>query len=294
VVTGASGLVGRELVPALRRHGFDILRLVRRVPSAHDEVRWDPDAGTIDTEGLRGITGAIHLAGDNIASGRWTEAKKARIRESRVGGTALLAGALAELSPKPRALVSASAVGYYGACGEEALDESAAQGSGFLASVCGDWEAAAATVRDAGIRVVHARIGVVLAPRGGALAKMKMPFLFGVGGRIGDGSQYMSWITLEDLVSALVFALQRDELEGPVNFVSPTPVTNADFTATLGRVLKRPTVLSVPKFALRLGVGSDMANEMLIGGARAIPASLHAHGFRWEHTTLEPALRSLL
>lgn len=293
-VTGASGLVGSELVPTLRRDGFEVLRLVRRAPDADDEVRWDPDAGTIDTEGLRGITGAIHLAGDNVASGRWTRAKKAKIRESRVGGTMLLAGALAELSPKPGVLVSASAVGYYGSCGEEALDETAAQGSGFLASVCGEWEAATAAAREARIRVVHARIGVVLAPRGGALAKMKMPFLLGVGGRIGDGAQYMSWIALEDLVSALVFALQREELEGPVNVVSPTPVTNADFTATLGRVLKRPTVFSVPKFALRLGVGSDMANEMLLSGSRVIPASLHRHGFRWEHTTLEPALRSLL
>ena len=294
VVTGASGLVGSELVSTLRRDGFGVLRLVRRAPSADDEVRWDPDAGTIDAEGLRGATGAVHLAGDNIASGRWTDAKKARIRDSRVRGTALLAGALAELSPNPRVLISASAVGYYGSCGDEALDESAAQGSGFLASVCGEWEAAATSARDVGIRVVHARIGIVLAPRGGALAKMKMPFLLGVGGRIGDGQQYMSWITLEDLVSALVFALQREDLEGPVNFVSPTPVTNADFTATLGRVLKRPTVFSVPKFALRLGVGSDMANEMLLGGSRVIPASLHAHGFRWEHTTLEPALHSLL
>ena len=293
-VTGASGLVGRELVPALRRQGFEVLRLVRQAPSADDEVRWDPDAGTIDTEGLEGVTAAIHLAGDNVASGRWTDAKKARIRDSRVRGTALIAGALAELSPKPRVLVSASAVGYYGACGEEALDESAAQGSGFLASVCGEWEAATTAARDAGIRVVHARIGVVLAPNGGALAKMKLPFLLGLGGRIGDGSQYMSWITLDDLVSALVFSLERDELEGPVNFVSPTAVTNADFTATLGRVLKRPTVLPIPKFALRLGVGADMANEMLIGGSRVIPALLHAHGFRWEHTTLEPALRALL
>jgi uncharacterized protein (TIGR01777 family) len=293
-VTGASGLVGRELVPTLRRSGFDILRLVRRAPSADDEVRWDPVAGVIDSQGLQGITGAIHLAGDNVASGRWTDAKKAKIRDSRVRGTELLARTLAELSPKPRVFVSASAVGYYGACGDEAIDESAPQGSGFLASVCGEWEAAAAVARDAGIRVVHPRIGIVLAPRGGALAKMKMPFLFGVGGRIGDGTQYMSWITLEDLVSALVFALQRDELEGPVNFVSPTPVTNADFTATLGRVLKRPALIPVPKFALRLGAGSDMANEMLIGGARVIPASLHHHGFRWEHTTLEPALRSVL
>jgi len=294
VVSGASGLVGRELVPTLRRNGYEVLRLVRRAPSANDEVRWDPGGGTIDTDGLQGVNGAIHLAGDNIASGRWTEAKKARIRDSRVHGTELLAGVLAEVSPRPRVLVSASAVGYYGARGDEALDETATQGTGFLASVCGEWEAATSAARDAGIRVVNARIGVVLASGGGALAKMKPPFLLGVGGRIGDGSQYMSWIALEDLVSALVFALERDDIEGSVNCVSPTPVTNADFTATLGRVLKRPTVLPVPKFALRLGLGSDMANEMLIGGARVIPASLHAHGFRWEHTTLEPALRSLL
>jgi uncharacterized protein (TIGR01777 family) len=294
VVTGASGLVGRKLVATLRRHGFEVLRLVRQAPAADDEVRWDPDGGTIDAAGLQGVTGAIHLAGDNIASGRWTEAKKDRIRNSRVRGTELLAGTLAQLSPKPRVLVAASAIGYYGARGKEALDETAAQGSGFLASVCGEWEAATAVARNAGIRVVHARIGVVLASDGGALAKMKVPFLLGVGGRIGDGSQYMSWITLNDLVSALVFALERDDIEGPVNCVSPTPVTNADFSQTLGRVLKRPAILPVPKFALRLGLGSDMANEMLIGGARVIPASLHAHGFRWEHKTLEAALRSIL
>jgi len=293
-VTGASGLVGRELVPTLQRNGFEVLRLVRRAARADNEVQWDPERGTIDSAALQGVIGAIHLAGDNVASGRWTQAKKAKIRDSRVRGTELLAGALAELSPKPRVLVSASAVGYYGARGDETLDETATQGSGFLASVCGEWEAAASAARGAGIRVVHARIGVVLASDGGALAKMKMPFLLGVGGRIGDGTQYMSWITLEDLVSALVFALERDDIEGPVNFVSPTPVTNAAFTAALGRVLNRPTVLPVPKFALRLGVGSDMANEMLIGGVRVIPTSLHDHGFRWEHTTLEPALRSLL
>ncbi|MGB5265616.1 MAG: TIGR01777 family oxidoreductase [Polyangiales bacterium] len=293
-VTGASGMVGSELVPTLERNGYEVLRLVRRVPRADGEVRWDPDAGTIDHEGLRGVTGVIHLAGDNVASGRWTEAKKARIRGSRVLGTALLARALAELSPKPRVLVSASAIGYYGVRGNEVLDETASQGSGFLASVCGQWEAAAEPAREAGIRVVHPRIGIVLAAQGGALAKMKMPFLFGVGGRIGDGSQYMSWITLEDLVSALVFVLEHDAVRGPINCVSPTPVTNADFTSALGHVLKRPTALPVPKFALRLGAGAEMANEMLIGGARVVPAALHAHGFRWEHTSIEPALDSLL
>ncbi|NNE20020.1 MAG: TIGR01777 family protein [Myxococcales bacterium] len=293
-VSGASGLVGSALVPTLERNGYEVLRLVRRAPRADGEVRWNPDGGTIDRDGLRGVSGVIHLAGDNVASGRWTEAKKARIRNSRVQGTALLARALAELSPKPRVMVSASAIGYYGVRGNEVLDETASQGSGFLASVCGEWEAAAEPAREAGIRVVHPRIGIVLAANGGALAKMKMPFLFGVGGPIGDGSQYMSWITLEDLVSALVFALENDALVGPVNYVSPTPVKNADFTSALGRVLKRPTALPVPKFALRLGAGAEMANEMLIGGTRVVPSSLHAHGFRWEHTSVEPALDSLL
>ena len=293
-VTGASGLVGTELVKRLRSRGFEVLRLVRRAPRGGDEVRWDPDSGTIDREGLAGIVGAVHLAGENVASGRWTEAKKARIRDSRVRGTELLAGALSTLSPKPEVLVSASAIGYYGARGDEVVDESSSLGSGFLASVCEEWESATDAARDAGIRVVNARIGVVLSSEGGALAKMKMPFLLGLGGRIGDGSQYMSWITLEDVVSALVFALETEMLAGPVNLVAPAPVTNAVFTKTLGSVLNRPTVLPVPKFALRLGAGAEMADEMLIGGARVMPAVLQANGFEWKHPTLEPALRSVL
>ncbi|MGD8824955.1 MAG: TIGR01777 family oxidoreductase [Myxococcales bacterium] len=294
VVTGSSGLVGQALVPALRDNGFEVLRLVRHTPSNQDEVQWDPAAGTIDVEALQGVSGAVHLAGDNIADGRWTESKKAKIRDSRVRGTQLLAGALAGLSPKPRVLVSASAIGYYGTRGAETLDEASKSGTGFLASVCRDWEASTSLASEAGIRVVLARIGIVLAADGGALEKMKIPFMLGVGGRIGDGTQYMSWISLSDLVSAVVFALEREDLEGPVNFVSPSPVTNADFSKTLGRVLKRPAALPVPKFALRLAVGSDMANEMLIGGARVIPAKLHAHGFEWQHPTLEPALRAIL
>ncbi len=293
-VTGASGLVGKALTPALRANGFEVIRLVRRSPQASDEARWDPDAGSIDAAALRGVSGAIHLAGDNIAEGRWTEAKKARIRNSRVRGTELIAGALAKLTPKPRVLISASAIGYYGSRGDEALDERAEAGSGFLAEVCRDWEQATQVAEQADIRVVNARIGIVLASEGGALAKMKMPFAFGVGGRIGDGRQYMSWIVLEDLISALLFALQRADLRGPVNLVSPDPVTNAYFTKTLARTLKRPAVLPVPKFALRVGLGSEMANEMLIGGARVIPAALHANGFMWKYTTLEAALDSLL
>ncbi len=293
-VTGASGLVGNALVPALRANGFDVLRLVRRNASSSDEVRWDPDAGTIDADALRGICGAIHLAGDNIAEGRWTEAKKARIRNSRVRGTTLIADTLAKLAPKPRILISASAIGYYGNRGDEILDEHAAAGSGFLAEVCREWEDATRAAEEAGIRVVNARIGIVLASEGGALAKLKTPFALGVGGRIGDGRQYMSWIALEDLVSAFLFALQRNDLSGPVNFVSPDPVTNAYFTKTLARTLKRPAVIPLPKFAVRLGFGSELADEMLIGGARVVPAALHASEFMWGYTTLEEALESLL
>ena len=293
-VTGASGLVGTELVRVLRNRGVDVLRLVRRTPAAQDEVEWNPANGSIDVDGLAGIRGAIHLAGDNVASGRWTEAKKASIRDSRVQGTGLLSSALAQLSPRPEALVSASAIGYYGSTGDQAADESSPLGEGFLASVCADWEAAAEPARQAGIRVVNARIGIVLDARDGALAKMKMPFLLGVGGRIGDGSQYMSWITLHDVVAALVFALEHPDLRGPVNLVAPNPVTNAEFTDTLGRVLKRPTFFPVPKFALRLGAGAQMADEMLIGGTRVIPSVLRSNGFEWESETLEPALRSVL
>jgi uncharacterized protein (TIGR01777 family) len=293
-VTGASGLVGTALVAALRERGYLPIRMVRREPQGADEVYWNPADGSIDLDGLAGIAGAIHLAGDNVASGRWTDAKKARIRDSRVQGTTLLASSLAKLSPVPKVLVSASAIGYYGSRGAEPVDENGPLGDGFLASVCADWEAATGAASRVGIRVVHARIGIVLARDGGALAKMKLPFLLGLGGRIGDGSQYMSWITLGDVVSALVFALERDGLEGPVNLVAPTPVTNAEFTKTLGRVLKRPTAIPVPKFALRLAAGEELADEMLLGGSRVLPTVLESHGFEWEHTTLEPALRSVL
>jgi len=222
-VTGASGLVGRALVAQLRAYGYQPVRLVRRTPRSDDEVYWDPAGGTIDAEGLAGVAGVVHLAGDNIADGRWTESKKARIRESRVEGTKLLVRALAELDPRPSVLVSASAVGFYGTRGDEAVDESSSSGEGFLASVCREWEAAADRAQEAGIRVVKARLGVILASEGGALAKMKTPFLLGLGGRIGDGGQYMSWITLDDAVSALIFALRRDDLVDRSTWWPQTP-----------------------------------------------------------------------
>ncbi|MEM7137750.1 MAG: TIGR01777 family oxidoreductase [Myxococcota bacterium] len=289
-MSGASGLVGKALVASLAAQGFEVLRLVRREPQGADEVRWDVPGGEIDDSKLAGLAGAVHLAGENIASGRWDEARKRRVRESRVQGTELIAQTLSRLDPLPRFLISASAIGYYGNRGEEVVDEHASLGEGFLAEVCRDWESATAPAQAAGIRVVHARIGIVLAKDGGALAKMKTPFLFGVGGRLGDGQQYMSWISLDDLVSALVFAVQRSSLRGPVNMVSPEPVTNSEFTVELGRALKRPAVFPVPKFALRMALGSEMANEMLLGGARVIPSSLHEAGFVWQHETLDKAL----
>jgi len=293
-ITGASGLVGGALVETLEERGYEPVRLVRRTPRREGEVRWSPAEGTIDRDGLAGIDGAVHLAGENVASGRWTESKKASIRDSRVQGTDLFSRALAELDRRPRVLVSASAIGYYGATGDALIDETSPSGSGFLASVCEEWEAAAQPARDAGIRVVHPRLGIVLDGDGGALAKMKTPFLLGVGGRIGDGAQYMSWVSLDDVVRAIVFSLEDEELSGPVNFTAPNPVTNAEFTETLGRVLKRPTILPIPKFALRLAAGSQLADEMLIGGSRVIPRALEARGFEWEQPALESALRAAL
>ncbi len=293
-VTGASGLVGKALTQALEREGYGVKTLVRRAPSSAREVRWDPAAGSIDTDGLRDVDAIVHLAGENVAAGRWTEEHKARIRDSRVHGTALLARTLAAMKDGPRSWISASAVGVYGDRASEAVDESSAPGTGFLASVCRDWEAATAPAAEAGVRVVHARIGIVLSPKGGALAKMKLPFQLGLGGRIGDGSQFMSWITLEDLVSALLFLLEHPAISGPVNCVAPAPVSNADFTETLARTLKRPAVLPVPKLVLRLAAGSEMANEMFIGGARVVPAVLLDQGFRWAQPTLGPALAALL
>lgn len=293
-VTGASGLVGKALTQALNRGGYGVKTLVRRAPAGTAEIRWDPAAGSIDSDGLRGVDALVHLAGENVAAGRWTNEHKARIRDSRVEGTALLARTLARMKDGPRNWISASAVGFYGDRGSEAVDESSAPGTGFLASVCRDWEAATAPAAEAGVRVVLARIGIVLSPEGGALAKMKPAFQLGLGGRIGDGSQFMSWISLEDLVSALIFLVEHSAISGAVNCVAPAPVSNADFTETLARTLKRPAMIPVPKFALRLAAGSEMANEMLIGGARVVPAVLLDQGFRWAQPTLGPALAAML
>ena len=235
----------------------------------------------------------MHLAGETIATGRWTAARKARIRDSRVRGTGLLTRALVKLDRKPRVFVSASAVGIYGTRGDEVVDERSAPGQGFLAEVCSQWEAATRPATDAGIRVVNVRVGVVLSGTGGALAKMLPPFRLGLGGVMGSGRQYMSWIAIDDVVGAIEHLLLADTVVGPVNLVAPDPVSNREFTKTLGRVLRRPTILRLPAFAIRLGLG-EVADELLLASTRAQPARLTASGYQFGYPTLEGALRHLL
>jgi uncharacterized protein (TIGR01777 family) len=293
-VTGASGMVGAALVDALQADGHLVRRLVRREVRDHDhEVHWDPAAGKIDGGALYGIDAVVHLAGENLAAHRWTDSFKQQIIESRVKGTRLLSKTLAGLSSKPLALCSASAIGFYGDRGTELVDESSPPGKGFLADVCQQWEAATRPASDVGIRVVNLRIGVVLSPRGGALARMLLPFKMGLGGVIGSGQQYFSWIAIDDLISAIQLAISDAPLEGAVNAVAPKPVTNREFTKTLGRVLRRPTVFPLPAFAARLALG-EMANEMLLGGVRVEPRALRSAGFSFEYPQLERALRHVL
>lgn len=293
LVSGSSGLIGSALVPSLTAGGHSVTRLVRsKLKKGEAEVWWDPLGGTLDATGLDGFDGVVHLAGENI-TGRWTARKKAKIRDSRVKGTELLAQTLAGRAQPPKVMVCASAVGYYGDRGDEILREGSPPGSGFLAQVCTEWEAAAEPARQKGIRVVHLRMGVVLSPDGGALAKMLPPFKMGVGGKVGSGNQYMSWIALDDVVGAIEHALTTEALRGPVNAVAPYPVTNLEFTQALGRVLSRPTVFPMPAGAARLAFG-QMADELLLASARVEPARLSASGYRFRYPTLESALRHLL
>jgi len=292
-MTGSSGLIGSAVARSLDAAGHVVVRLVRRPPASPDEVRWDPRTGLCDDSRLEGLDGVIHLAGENIAGRRWTEAHKAEIRRSRVEGTRMLCGALARLDRRPAVLLSASAVGIYGDRGGARLREDSEPGMGFLASVCRDWEQATAPAAEAGIRVVLARFGMVLSPSGGALRRMLTPFRLGIGGRVGSGAQFVSWIAIEDVAGAVRHALQSDRLAGPVNFVAPEPVTNAEFTRVLARVLRRPALLPLPALAARLALG-EMADELLLGGQRALPARLAATGYAFAHPGLEEALRHLL
>jgi uncharacterized protein (TIGR01777 family) len=298
IVTGSSGLIGSALVAALIRRGDEATCLVRGAAHARRadgarEVLWNPARGELDATELEGHDAAIHLAGDPIAEGRWTDEKKRRIRESRVQGTTLLAATLAKLETPPRTLLSASAVGYYGDRGEETLTETSAPGTDFLSGVCREWEASTSAAKAAGIRVVLLRFGVVLSGEGGALAKMLTPFKLGAGGKIGSGEQYMSWIALDDVVGAILHALAHEELEGAVNVVAPRPVTNGEFTKTLGGVLGRPTIFAVPAFAARLAFG-EMADAALLASQRTEPTRLKATNYEFKYPELEGALRHAL
>lgn len=292
LITGSHGLVGSQLVSFLTSQGHKVVRLGRGEAEA-GQVRWDPAAGKIDKEALEGFDAVVHLAGDNIASGRWTPEKKRSIRDSRIQGTKLLSETLASLANPPKVLITASAIGYYGDRGEEVLTEESAPGSGFLAEVCREWEASTLTARNRGIRVAELRIGVVLSPKGGALTKMLPPFRLGAGGRLGSGKQYMSWVALDDLIGIIQHVLTHDELEGPINAVAPNPVTNSEFTAALGASLNRPTIFPVPGLAVNLLLG-EMANELLLASARVQPAKLISTGYLFRYPQIAPLLKQLL
>ena len=291
-ITGSSGLVGSRLVPYLIQRGYQVARIVRH-DAQQDDVPWDPAAGLLDAASLTHFDAVVHLAGENIAAGRWSAGKKQRIRDSRVQSTQLLSEKLAAIQDGPRILISASAIGYYGDRGDQPLDESSAAGDDFLSGVCREWEAATNAARDAGIRVVNLRIGVVLARQGGALQKMLTPFRFGAGGRVGSGRQYWSWIAIDDLIAAIDFALCGDHLAGPVNAVAPNPVTNLQFTKALGAVLHRPTIFPLPGFVARTLLG-EMADALLLASARVLPKQLADNGFSFDYPELEPALRHVL
>ena len=294
LISGSHGLVGKALVSALVEDGHEVVRLVRsgHAPGAL-EVEWHPNHGRIDAQHLEGFDAVFHLAGESIASGRWTDEKKRTIRESRTKGTRLLSETIAQLSQPPSVFISASAIGYYGNRGDEELTEKSSPGTDFLASVCVEWEEATRPAAEKGIRTVLARFGIILDREGGALAKMLTPFRMGIGGRVGDGRQWMSWIALDDVINALKFLLLDSGVHGPVNIVAPNPVTNAEFTKILGRVLSRPTFFPVPAFGARLAFG-EMADALLLSSAKVDPAVLEERGFAPYWPRLEPALQHLL
>lgn len=293
LVSGSHGLVGKALISSLASEGHEVVRLVRNKPSAATEVEWHPNQGSIDAANLEGFDAVVHLAGESIASGRWTGEKKRAIRDSRVEGTALLSSTLARLSRPPAVLISASAIGYYGNRGDELLTENSAPGNDFLASVCIEWENATRPAVEKGIRTVNTRFGIILDAEEGALGKMLTPFRMGAGGRVGSGKQWVSWIVIEDVVSGLKSVIGDTAVRGPVNFVTPNPVTNAEFTKVLGHVLSKPTLFPVPEFAVRLAFG-EMADALLLASQRVKPNVLEQRGFQYNWPTLEPALKHLL
>ncbi|MEW1636344.1 TIGR01777 family oxidoreductase [Streptomyces sp. NPDC093801] len=291
-ITGASGLIGKALVRSLHADGHDTVRFVRRAPAAPDEARWDPGSGYVDPVGLRGCDAVVHLAGAGVGDHRWTDAYKREIRDSRVLGTAALSRAVAAMDTRPGVLVCGSAVGYYGDTGARAVDESAPAGTGFLPSVCVAWEAAAAPARDAGIRTVFARTGLVVSAEGGAWGRLFPVFRAGIGGRLGDGRQYWSYISLRDEVAALRFLIETPGLSGPFNLTAPEPLTNREVTAAMGRVLHRPTLCAVPAPVLRVALGEF--SQDVLGSQRVRPARLLQAGFTFAHPGIEEALRAAL
>ena len=291
LVSGSSGLVGSALLPALRSSGYEVKRLVRGVATTPDQISWDP-AEPLPPESVSGFDAVVHLAGESIV-GRWTEAKKRRIIDSRVPATRHLANALTKAQQRPRVFICASAIGYYGGRGEESLLEDSPSGGGFVGEVCRQWEAAAQSVKNGGIRAVQIRTGIVLSAGGGALRKMLPPFRMGVGGIVGSGRQWMSWIDLRDEVSAIQHLMTTDSISGPVNMVSPNPVRNAEFTKTLAAVLHRPAIFPMPAFAARLAFG-QMADELLLASQRVQPGKLSSSGYRFQHSDLRSALEGIL
>lgn len=293
-ITGSTGLIGMALSNRLEAAGHVVFRVVRgNIGSNEPTIRWNPTTGEIDASGLEGVDAMVHLAGAGIGDKRWNDNHKKLVKQSRVDGTRLIATTVAALDRKPRVLVSASAIGYYGDRGDEVLDESCPPGDGYLSEVCEAWEEETRPASDAGIRTATIRTGIVLDKSGGALAKMLPLFRSGAGGRLGSGRQWMSWITIDDEVAAIEWLLDS-ELSGPVNLVAPNPVTNADFTRALGQVLRRPTLVPVPSFGPRLLLGREMADELLFSSQRVQPAALEESGFSFEHQTIEVGLRHVL
>ena len=292
-ISGSSGLIGASLLASFTQEGDEVLRLVRPARGCGaGSICWDPEAGTIDGHALEGVDAVVHLAGESIAGGRWTSARKARILDSRVRSTRLIADALSHLAKPPAVLVTASAVGYYGDRGDEILTEESSPGTGFLSDVCRQWEEATRAAATAHIRTCHIRLGVVLSARGGALKQMLLAFRLGLGGRLGPGRQWMSWIALEDVVGAVRHVLSHPEIEGPANVVAPNVVSNADFTRALAAALHRPACFPVPAFALRLAMG-EMATELLLSSARVVPRRLEQTRYVFRHPELGDALKAV-
>ncbi len=291
-ITGASGLIGSDLAATLTDDGHRVIKMVRRAPSAPDEVRWDPDSGEVDLAGLSGVDAIVHLAGAGVGDHRWTDSYKTEILNSRVNGTQAMARAAAQLDPKPAAFLCASAIGYYGDRGDLELDEDSSKGVGFLSDVVADWEQACEPARQAGIRVVNTRTGLVVSERGGAWEKLLKQFKLGAGGRLGSGNQYQAFISLRDEVRALEFLINHGSLDGPVNLTAPNPVTNKVSTQALASLLGKPAVIPAPAFALKIALG-EFASDVL-SSARVLPKKLEKAGFHWDDPTIHDALKQII